>query len=206
MQTKEHQSLFIEDLVLRYYPAVVRLALAILDDGSGRYPDGLPAVDEAEDVAQETFIAAARSLEDFRGSASPKTWLFSIAINACRSRLRKRKAQRRLVQMLGLAQRLFGQQGTPGQGAERGVEQGVECDERDRQLWSVVNDLSEKHRLVVVLRYVHELDSAKIAEVLRISEGTVHSRLHYARQQLAEKLRDTAVFEEVEQYEARSEG
>lgn len=198
MQTKQHCSLEIEDLVLQYYPAVVRLALAILDDDPREYPGGLPAVDEAEDVAQETFIAAARSLEDFRGLASPKTWLFSIAINTCRSRLRKRKAQRRLVQVLGLAQRLFGQQDGSGQGAASGVEHRVERDERDRQLWSVVDGLSEKHRLVVVLRYVHELDSAKIAEVLRISEGTVHSRLHYARQRLAEKLRGIAILEEVE--------
>jgi RNA polymerase sigma-70 factor (ECF subfamily) len=188
MQTNERIAPEIEELVRCYYPAVVRLALAILDDGSGSYSWAGSARDEAEDAAQDTFIAAARSLGEYRGSASIKTWLFSIAINTCRSRLRKRKAQRRLVQVLGLAQRLFGQNEAP--------EPSMERSERNQQLWSAVDRLDEKHRLVVLLRYVHELPSAEIADALGITEGTVHSRLHYARQQLAGKLRRSPGFEE----------
>jgi len=178
----------IESLVRCYYPAVVRLGLAILEDSSGTYPGALSAIDEAEDAAQDTFIAAARSLPEYRGQASAKTWLFSITINICRSRLRKRKAQRRLVQVLGFTQRLFG----PGDA----FEQRVERSDRDRQLWLAVDRLDEKHRLVLLLRYVQELSSMEIAQVLGITEGTVHSRLHYARQQLAGQLRRLPEFEE----------
>ncbi len=182
MQMNERPSPDIDDLVRCYYSAVVRLAQSILVDGS--------SLDDAEDAAQETFIAAARSLETYRGQASPKTWLFSIAINTCRSRLRRRKVQRRLVQALALAQQLFGQRDIPEQCAEQS--------ERDRQLWDAVDGLNEKHRMIIVLRYVHELSSAEIGQVLGITEGTVHSRLHYARQQLAGQLRRSPVFEGAE--------
>jgi RNA polymerase sigma-70 factor, ECF subfamily len=184
MSQNNPASLAIDDLVRCYYAAVARLALSILDDG--RAPD---ASDQAEDAAQETFIAAARSLSDYRGSASPKTWLFAIAINVCRTRLRRRKARAVLAQTVGGLVRLFGTVETP--------EQRVERSERDRELWSAVDALEEKHRLVILLRYVHELSAGEIAQVLETNEGTVHSRLHYARQQLAQDLKRSAVFQEV---------
>lgn len=190
MQAHEASTLTLDSLVHSYYPAVVRLALSILADGS-------PAtLDEAEDAAQETFIAAANALGSFHGGSSLKTWLFAIAINTCRSRLRRRKAQRALAQTLANVQRLFG--GTentqcPAQSPERATETA----ERDRELWNAVDSLDEKHRLVVLLRYVHELPVTEIARALEVNEGTIHSRLHYARQQLARQLRRSLVFQEV---------
>ena len=79
----------IEQLLQEYYPYIRRLALSILDDPH-----------EAEDVAQETFIAAHRSLAGFRGESIPKTWLTSIAINRSLGRLRKRKLRQVLVTAL----------------------------------------------------------------------------------------------------------
>jgi RNA polymerase sigma-70 factor (ECF subfamily) len=76
-------------------------------------------------------------------------------------------------------------------------EHAVETAERDHDLWAAVDSLDDKHRLVIALRYVHELPVAEIAQVLEINEGTVHSRLHYARRQLARQLRRSLVFEEV---------
>jgi RNA polymerase sigma-70 factor, ECF subfamily len=193
MQTNEMPSLEIEDLIRSYYPAVMRLALSILDDGS---PAGASVLDEAEDAAQETFIAAARTLDDYRGNASPKTWLFAIAINNCRTRLRRRRAYQALNRTLFAVQRIFGNE--DGRDPSAGdPEYLAECCERDAQLWAVVDGLDEKHRTVVVLRYVHELTTVEIAQVLNITEGTVHSRLHYARQKLAGQLRRSPAFEEV---------
>ena len=76
------QGLNIEHLVREHYSYIHRLALSILDDPH-----------EADDAAQETFIAASRNLAGFRGDASPRTWLTAITVNACRGRLRKRKAR-----------------------------------------------------------------------------------------------------------------
>jgi RNA polymerase sigma-70 factor (ECF subfamily) len=180
MQTNEPSSSNVADLVRCYYAAVARLALSILDDG-----------DEADEAAQETFIAAAKAIDGYRGSASLKTWLFAIAINVCRSQLRRKKAQLALARALAGVQQLFSPIETP--------EQRTEENERDAALWAAVDRLDEKHRLVVVLRYVHDLTAAEIAQVLAVTEGTVHSRLHYARRKLARQLKQSAVFAEVVQ-------
>lgn len=159
----------IESLVSTHYAYIRRLALSILDDP-----------DEADDAAQEVFIAANRGLASFRGQAEVKTWLTSIAINTCRGRLRKRKARQSLaatLQSLHLARPALPSPETLT--VQR---------EADRQLWQGVDALDDKHRLVVILRYVHELSTAEIAAALEISQGTVHSRLFYARQRLQEWL------------------
>jgi RNA polymerase sigma-70 factor (ECF subfamily) len=167
----------LDRLVSEYYPAVARLACSILNDE-----------DEAQDAAQETFIAAVRASADFRGEASLKTWLFSIAVNQCRTRLRRQAAQRRMAQAVLAVQRLFGAVDSP--------ENALERSDRDQQLWAAVDRLDEKHRLVVILFYVQELSAAEIADVLGVQEGTVHSRLHYARQQLARQLKRSVFLEE----------
>jgi RNA polymerase sigma factor (sigma-70 family) len=168
----------IEALMQAHYAYIRRLALSILND---------PA--EADDAAQETFIAANRGLDGFRGQSSPLTWLTSIAVNQCRGRLRKHKVRQ------GLLKTLYGLHllRPPGEGPER---QAVQS-EADRQLWRAVDALDEKHRLPVVLRYVHELKVSEIAAVLDLSEGTVHSRLHYARRELQNMLAALEPDEEV---------
>lgn len=155
----------IDSLVTAYYATIRRLAFSILDDAH-----------EADDAAQETFIAAYRSLEGFRGEASPKTWLTGIAVNICRSRLRKRKSRQALQNILQALHLQRGGVADPEQVAVR--------NEAERSIWQAVDALDEKHRLVVILRYGHELSTPEIARVLQVSLGTVHSRLHYARQEL----------------------
>jgi RNA polymerase sigma-70 factor (ECF subfamily) len=167
----------LENLVREHYAYIRRLALTILDDGS--LDAASDAVAEAEDAVQETFITAHRSLAGFRGRSSLKTWLTAIAVNACRARLRKRKLRQRLqatLRGLHLSQWLASPEETAVQ------------NEAHRYLWQTVDSLDEKHRLPVILRYVHELSVPEIAASLGMSEGTIHSRLHYARKALLERL------------------
>jgi RNA polymerase sigma-70 factor (ECF subfamily) len=163
----------LERLVREHYTYIRRLALTILEDGS---PE---AGAEADDAAQETFITVHRTLAGFRGDASLKTWLTTIAVNACRARLRKRKLRQRLqatLRGLHLSQWLASPEETAAQ------------NEVHHQIWQVVDSLDEKHRLPVILRYVHELSVPEIAASLGVSEGTIHSRLHYARKTLLKRL------------------
>lgn len=168
-QAQANDTAAIEALVREYYGYVLRLCLSLLDDAT-----------EADDAAQETFISAARNLPGYRGDAEPKTWLYAIAVNTCRGRLRKRRARQRLENSLRAVYFLFQRSADP--------EQAIIQDEANWQVWRAVDDLGEKHRLPVILHYVHELSASEIAAVLGLSEGTVHSRLHYARQYLHARL------------------
>lgn len=157
-----------EHLLQLCYPLVSRLALSILEDA-----------DDAEDAAQEALIAALGALDRFRGDASFSTWLTAITVNTCRRSLRRRRVRRALAVLL---------QGAAARTHPASVEQAAQRHAEDAALWAAVDALDEKHRLPVILRYAHDLPVSEIAQALGISEGTVHSRLHYARRALYGRL------------------
>jgi len=162
--------LSIEQLVGKYYPYILRLAYSILDD-----------LHDAEDAAQESFVAAHRSIKGFRDEADPKTWLTAIAVNVCRTRLRKRKVRHTLMVTLQSLHLIKPSPPTPEQAAIQ--------NEVDQSIWKAVDTLDEKYRIPVILHYVHELNVPDIALILHLRQGTVHSRLHYARRKLHSQLR-----------------
>lgn len=164
----------IEVLVVQYYDQIYHLALSILDDP-----------DLAADAAQDSFVAANGKLHTFRGEASVKTWLFAIAINVCRSAVRKRQARGRLRRAWQGVQLLLQR--------EEPVEALVQRGETRTQLWQAVDALAEKHRLPVILHYVHDMTAAEIAQTLGVREGTIYSRLHYARVRLRQVLESASV-------------
>lgn len=170
---REGDSLAIERMVHTYQKDVYRLALSILDDP-----------DEAEDGTQETFLSALRALSSFREDAAFKTWLFSITINVCRSRLRRGRTRTRLQQVL---QSLFALRGEVNHPESKAVQ-----DQMDAELWNAIRGLDEKHRIPLVLRYYHDLPVADIAAMLNIPPGTVHSRLNHAREKLRAQLKEEA--------------
>ncbi len=159
----------VEALVHQYHPLIYRLALSILDDP-----------DEAQDAAQEALIAAVLNLDRYRGESSLKTWLYAIALNTCRGYLRKRKARQTLRRTWQALQSLRARPLTPEESAMK--------HEAEDQLWAAVDALGEKHRLPVILRYAHNLSVPEIAQMMGINEGTVHSRLHYARRKIEQQL------------------
>jgi RNA polymerase sigma-70 factor (ECF subfamily) len=162
----------IERFVQTYQQDVYHLALSILDDSV-----------EAEDATQETLLAALRALEAFHGASSLKTWLYSITVNICRTRLQHHKRRERLTEILGGFLRVFGTRTASAE--EHAIQH-----ESDEALWHVIRRMDEKHRIPIVLRYYHELSVAEIANILQIPEGTVHSRLNTARRQLHGVLKE----------------
>ena len=170
-QCREGDALAIERLVQTHQQDVYRMALSILDDP-----------DDADDATQEVFLSALRGLDSFRGNSSLKTWLFSITINVCRSRLKRLKSRGRLQQIL---QSLFHLQGGHAHPEEEAMKS-----ESDVALWRAIHGLDVKHRIPIVLRYYHDLPIAEIAEMLGIPPGTVHSRLNHARERLRVLLKE----------------
>jgi RNA polymerase sigma-70 factor (ECF subfamily) len=162
----------IEMLVRQYETGVFRLALSIVGDQA-----------EASEITQETFLAALRSLRAYQEKQSFKAWLYTIALNQSRSHLRKRKVMDRLRATLTNIFRIEKQK-------QASPEEAMIENEKEAALWQCLNELDEKYRTVIVLRYFHELPVAEISEILSVNEGTLHSRLHNAREKLRRALRD----------------
>lgn len=160
----------IETLVRQYETGVFKLALSICND-----------VSEAYEITQETFIAVLRSLPGYQERKSFRAWLYTITINTARSHLRRRRLTEKLrTTLTTLFQVEVQKSPTP--------EETVIQNEKEAVLWQALNSLDERHRIVVVLRYFHDLSISEIAEILSIHEGTIHSRLHNARERLKKSL------------------
>jgi RNA polymerase sigma-70 factor (ECF subfamily) len=156
----------IEQLVRRHETGVFRLALSVVGDAA-----------EANEITQETFIAALRSLRTYEERKSFKAWLYTITLNHARNHLRKRKILERLRATTSALFKIEGQ--------KRSLpEDRVIQTEEEAAIWNELNNLDERHRIVIILRYFHELSVAEIAETLALPEGTIHSRLHTARERL----------------------
>jgi RNA polymerase sigma-70 factor, ECF subfamily len=159
-----------ESLLRAYQPALFRLAISILDDAA-----------EADEAVQDALIAAFHALDSYRGQAAFRTWLFTITLNTCRERLRKRSTHARLQQALQAVFHLRPSLPKPEELAIEGETQAV--------LWKALNQLDENHRLPIVLRYYHELPIAEIAQVMGTSERTIYTRLTTAHERLKALLK-----------------
>ncbi len=131
----------------------------------------------ANEITQETFISALKSLGTYKEKSPLKVWLYTIALNTSRSYLRKRNTLEKLRLTLTSISRINSQ-------AQLSLEDVIVQNERDMLLAGALEKLDEKHRIVILLRYFQELSVSEIAKILSIHEGTVHSRLHTARDKL----------------------
>ena len=163
---RQGDTLALERLVNEYRPAVYRLAYSILEDGP-----------EAEEAAQDVFVAALKGLGSYRCESSLTTWLYAITVNLCRDRLRARRTRERLAQALKVLAH------TDKRHAVSAEEEALRS-EGEAAIRKAVNGLGEKHRLPVILRYYHGCSVVEIAQILKVNEGTVCSRLSTARDQL----------------------
>jgi len=133
---------------------------------------------EADDLAQDVFIAAYKALPNFRGDAAFSTWIYRIAVHVCSHHLRKRKLDTTELDEQHL-----------DQDREHDPERSAMSVELQRRVRHAINELPDKLRLVVVLRDLHGLNYEEIAQVAGCPIGTVRSRLHYATQRLSSLLK-----------------
>jgi len=138
--------------------------------------------DEAEDVVQDAFVQAFVKLETFRRNSAFYTWLYRIAFNVAVSRRRRRRPELSVDQ----AREMTGDE--PVDDAESS-DQRLQRRERARQVHEALACLSEQHRSILVLREMEGCDYETIAEILGLPVGTVRSRLHRARSQLRDQLK-----------------
>ncbi len=137
--------------------------------------------EEAEDVVQEAFVQAFVKLGTFQRTSGFYTWIYRIAFNLSVSRRRKKRPEHSI-------DHLRDQAGEEPIARNDPIGQELERKEDEAELYVALDELSDEHRKIVVLRELEGLCYEEIAEVLDLPVGTVRSRLHRARLQLKEFL------------------
>jgi RNA polymerase sigma-70 factor (ECF subfamily) len=135
---------------------------------------------DAEDVAQEAFVRAFRSLPRFEKRAKFSSWLYQIAINLCRDRLKSKSRQARPAEEEALAHLDAG----PDEQAPRVVLQ----QELGQKMADAVNRLPVLYREAFVLRHLQGVDYAEIGAITGVPADTVRVRAYRARELLRELL------------------
>lgn len=159
-------------LVERYATVIVNLAYRMVGDRT-----------EAEDLAQETFLAAFKSLPTFRAESKFSTWLYRIAVNKCKDWLRAKR---------------------PGQGVQdvdvdEVLDAGVAAEERTperllsqqqvaAQLDRAIQRLPPLYREAFVLKHVEGLSYEEMQEILSVNADTLKMRVYKGRLQLSREL------------------
>ncbi len=145
--------------------------------------------DDAYDLSQEVFAKAYRSIKRFKQKSTFYTWLYTIAVNTTINHLKKQK--RRVTVSLddedssvnhGNTITSQSEESTPRQEMDRKILR--------KKLNAAIMNLSESHRVVVVLFDIQGMPHAQISKILGISEGTVRSRLYYAHKNLQSQLEE----------------
>ena len=155
-------------LVDRHKDLVYRVAMQITKNS-----------DDASDVLQDAFLKVYDSINAFRQESAFETWLYRIVVNLSIDAVKKRKRQQESMASLSEVTDVHQNpdiQQDPTRQAER--------NELQEWVTQAVNSLSIKHRAVVILHELEGLSHPQIADILDCSEGTVRSRLHYARKRL----------------------
>ncbi len=128
----------------------------------------------AEDIFQETWLRVVRSLHRFRGDARFSTWLFQIALNLCRDWIRQ-KSGRTFIPFDDIEEPSC----EPDVDPERMM--------RAEAVRQLLNELPEKMREVIILKFYHDLDDQEIATTVGCPVGTVKTRCHRAIKILSKK-------------------
>jgi len=145
--------------------------------------------EDANDLAQETFIKAHQAIKSFKGGSSFYTWLYRIAVNKTINFLK----QRRNRTHLSLNDLDVNAESDPDLVAfvsDKTPRREAGLAELQEKLNEAMQKLSEDHRLVVTLHDVQGVPHEEIAKIMECNIGTVRSRLFYARQQLQGHLSD----------------
>ncbi len=175
----DRHSIEFQEIYDAYQPKILRYLIRLVGQA------------EAEDLTQEAFIKAGRSIRYFRGESSLSTWLYRIATHTALDRLRSRSFQRQQA----AASLSDGECGSPqfitnaltGENTPTAEKQLIRK-EMDSCLLGFIAGLPENYRTILVLSELEEVANNEIAEILGVTLGTVKVRLHRAKEKLKQAL------------------
>jgi RNA polymerase sigma-70 factor (ECF subfamily) len=158
-------------LVQKYKTKVFNLAYSFTKDR-----------ETADDLAQEVFIKVYYALEKFKFQSGFGTWLYRIAVNHFKDYLRKHAKERHV------SLEKLGREPSLSEDEIKKKERAQESADRKKLLYQALRSLPEKHQVILTLRDIQGYSYEEIAGILKLSLGTVDSRLHRARKMLRKKI------------------
>lgn len=161
-------------LVLRHQGQIFNVCYRMLNNAA-----------EAEDIAQDVFVKAFIAIESFRGDSAIGTWLYRIAVNLCKNRLKylARRQYNSTAEISGVPERAYSESGTArtvGEPTAR-PDQALEGNRAETRVQRALASLDGAFRELLVLRDIQGLTYAEVVHITGLAEGTVKSRLHRAR-------------------------
>ncbi len=158
-----------EELIIQYEKKVYNVALRVLKNP-----------DDAMDISQEVFIKIYKNLDKFDGKASFSTWLYRITTNTCIDELRKRKGK----ETYSIDNDIENEEGSYKRefvdNSPTPEEQTI-IKESGNEIIKAMENLSDEHRTIIILRDIEGLSYNEIADITGVSIGTVKSRISRAR-------------------------
>ena len=170
-----------EELVIKYQKRALNLAYRFL----GNYED-------AQDVTQDAFVKAFRSIKKFKEKSSFYTWLYRIVVDFCYRKFRSR-AYRERRRTMSLEKPILTEEGEISRTIPSKEETPREIlirKEIQQAIQGAIDSLGDKPRSVIILHDVEGFSYEEMAEILNCSIGTIRSRLHRAREILRDKLKN----------------
>lgn len=167
--TRGDQAAF-ETFIQRYHTPILGYLERLLNDR-----------EKAEDIAQETFLKLMHQLRDRSTPDNVSAWLYRVAANLCRDYWRS-ASYRREKQVLNRLQ----------EQKDRQMQVFEICERRETRLEMItlLNDLPDKQREIVILRFYNDLKLQEIADVLECPVGTIKSRLFHALRFLKSRIEE----------------
>lgn len=169
------------ELIRLYEKRIFQLVLRMLQDRG-----------EAEDVAQDVFLTVFKSIDSFRGDSKLSTWLYRVATNHCKNRIKylERRARGKKTELDEVAEHDRVESASMSASAQLArPDQQAEANQMEAIMRRAIAQLDEDQRELVILRDVENMSYEEIQEITGLPEGTVKSRLHRARLQLAKAVR-----------------
>jgi RNA polymerase sigma-70 factor, ECF subfamily len=139
----------------------------------------------AKDAVQETFLTVFQKIDTFRGESAFTTWLTAILVNNCRQKLRRRHL-RQLLPLDSLSPRLQKRLSHSSPNPAAVVAQRLEA----QLLWEMVDQLDERLKLPILMRYRHGRSCDEIAKTLGLSVNTIYEQLSQGRKELGRLRRE----------------
>ncbi len=179
-QCREGNTDAFEQLVSRHQKRMLNIAWRVIGD-----------YEEACEAVQDAFVAAYRSIRNFRGDAKFSTWMTTITLNYAKNRLKQVRSRKSIIPV-SLDEPVGTDEGTVArETASREASQLDRIETKDVQakVRQCMDALDAEYREVIILRDLQELSYEEIGSVLKLREGTVKSRLFRARESVKECLK-----------------